>query len=186
VSGVGGLYIALSPGAQWNAATRLAIAQGSCTAWLGGRLPCVNARRIRAEAGAWFGMVRAPSSRARCCGRSHDPRDYAGGDHDHIAEWTTSPCAGPQRRGAAAAVRGDPPLDVAGDGVERSTPAIELTLERGGIPRRALTGRRRERARRGVKAPGRDERLCPALRSSIGGYIDSERKGPAGEPRTGP
>ncbi|MCB9567876.1 MAG: hypothetical protein H6710_11820 [Myxococcales bacterium] len=50
----GGLYVAISPGARWDARARLAVAQGLVHRWIGGRLRLDPEVAGPPEAGAWF------------------------------------------------------------------------------------------------------------------------------------
>lgn len=50
----GGLYVAISPGAEWDARARLAVAEGLVHRWIGGRLRLDPGVDGPPEAGAWF------------------------------------------------------------------------------------------------------------------------------------
>ncbi len=106
----GGLYITLSPGARWDAVTRLAIAQGLVHRWLGGRLRLGEHADDPPEAGAWFGdgVARFVAREVLWSLGTLSTDDYAEEINAHLAEVTTSPLRrASNAEVAAAAASGD-------------------------------------------------------------------------------
>ncbi len=104
----GGLYVALSPGARWDAVTRLAIAQGLVHRWLGGRLRLRERAEDPPEAGAWFGdgVARFVAREVLWSLGTLSTDDYADEINMHVAELTTSPLRKASNAEVAAAVAG--------------------------------------------------------------------------------
>ena len=95
----GGLYVALSPGAQWRAPVRLAVAQGLVHRWLGGRLR-LRGPAAAPEAGAWFseGVARFVAREVLWSLGTLSTVDYAEEINAQWAELVTAPL----RRASAA------------------------------------------------------------------------------------
>lgn len=104
----GGLYVALSPGAKWDAVTRLAIAQGLVHRWLGGRLRLREHPGDPPEAGAWFdaGVARFVAREVLWSLGTLSTEDYATEINAHLAEVTTSPLRRADNAAVAVAAAG--------------------------------------------------------------------------------
>jgi hypothetical protein len=150
----GGLYVALGPGADWNASVRLAVAQGLVHRWIGGRLRLRDADEPL-EAGLWFsqGVARSIAREVLYDLGTLSAADYADELNRHHAELATSPLRHASNRDVAAAVPDDPdaaPLLVA-RGVLYATRLDALSKSRHAGARslqtivRALIARARER-----------------------------------------
>ena len=110
----GGLYVALSPDARWDARTRLAVAQGLVHRWIGGRLRLGARDPARADAppaaDAWFadGFARFVAREVLFNLGTLSADDYADELNLHHAELATAPLrAAGNAEVAAAASAGD-------------------------------------------------------------------------------
>ncbi|HEY0135426.1 MAG TPA: hypothetical protein VGB85_15185 [Nannocystis sp.] len=88
----GGLYVALPPGAGWDAQARLAVTQGLVHRWLGGRLRLQAGAGDPPEAGAWFadGFARFVAREVLFDLGTLSLEDYADEVNGHHAELVTS------------------------------------------------------------------------------------------------
>ena len=105
-----GLYMALTPGARWNAAARLAVTQGLVHRWIGGRLRLQGGADEPPHAHDWFadGFARFVAREVLFDLGTLSLEDYADEVNSHIAELATSPLRTASiSELAAAATRGD-------------------------------------------------------------------------------
>lgn len=121
-----GLYVAISPGARWDARARLAVAQGLVHRWIGGRL---RLRDADAAPGvdAWFtdGVARFVAREVLLDLGTLSADDYADEVNLHQAELATAPLrAASNAEVAAAASAGDP---------EAAADAQALLIARGAL-----------------------------------------------------
>lgn len=106
----GGLYVAFSPGARWNAQARLAVTQGLVHRWLGGRLRLQAPADVAPEAAAWFaeGFARFVAREVLFDLGTLSLEDYADEVNAHHAELATaSRRSAPIAELATAAAAGD-------------------------------------------------------------------------------
>jgi hypothetical protein len=102
-----GLYVAIAPGARWDARARMAVAHGLVHRWIGGRL------RLRSgdegpEAGAWFsaGFARMVAREVLYDLGTLSGRDYAEEVNVHEAVLATAPLRRASNAEVAAAAAG--------------------------------------------------------------------------------
>ena len=160
-----GLYVAIAPGAQWDAAARMAVAHGLVHRWIGGRLRLRGPAGEGPEAGAWFsaGFARAVARDVLYDLGTLSGRDYADEVNVHESVRATAPLRRASNAEVAAAAAGGDgeaqALATAGRGgrgpasasVRRDSSGIDLDGERARV-RVSGTGRRRGLARTGARA----------------------------------
>ncbi len=106
----GGLYVALTPGAQWNAQARLAVTQGLVHRWIGGRLRLQGDPDEPPHTGDWFadGFARFVAREVLFDLGTLSLEDYADEVNAHLSELATSPLRTAKiTELAAAAAQGD-------------------------------------------------------------------------------
>ncbi|MCB9753055.1 MAG: hypothetical protein H6713_24125 [Myxococcales bacterium] len=88
-----GLYVALNPGAPWDARVRLEVAQALVFRWIGGRLRLVDLADAPRERGAWFdaGFARAVAREVLVELGTLSATDYLEELHALLGERATSP-----------------------------------------------------------------------------------------------
>jgi hypothetical protein len=154
----GGLYIALAPGARWNAQARLAVAQGLVHRWIGGRLRLRDDADPRPAVGTWFadGFARFVAREVLFDLGTLSPEDYADEVNAHHAVLATAPL----RRAAIAELA---TAAIAGDGE-----AHAVLVARGVLYATRLDARIRARHRgaRSLRAVLR-ELIAEARRSGV-------------------
>lgn len=103
-----GLYVAIAPGARWDARARMAIAHGLVHRWIGGRLRLRAAEGEGREAGAWFaaGFARMVAREVLYELGTLSGRDYAEEVNVHAAVLATAPLRRANNAVVAAAAAG--------------------------------------------------------------------------------
>lgn len=103
-----GLYVAIAPGALWDARARLAVAHGLVHRWIGGRLRLRGAAGEGRELGAWFsaGFARAVAREVIYDLGTLSGRDYADEVNVHEAVLATAPLRRANNAVVAAAAAG--------------------------------------------------------------------------------
>lgn len=103
-----GLYVAIAPGAQWDAAARMAVAHGLVHRWIGGRLRLRGPAGEGPDAGAWFsaGFARAVARDVLYDLGTLSGRDYADEVNVHESVRATAPLRRASNAEVAAAAAG--------------------------------------------------------------------------------
>lgn len=138
-----GLYVAVSPGARWDAGARLAIAQGLVHRWIGGRLRLDAGGEAPRERGAWFdvGFARAVAREVLVELGTLSSGDVLDEVHALVGERATSPlraAAGDEVATRAAAGEADASALLAARGALYATRLDALLRARGGSLRALL------------------------------------------------
>lgn len=153
-----GLYVAISPGARWDARARLAVAQGLVHRWIGGRL---RLRDADAAPGtdAWFtdGVARFVAREVLFDLGTLSADDYADELNLHQAELATAPLrAASNAEVAAAASAADPEVAGAAQALLIARGALYATRLDAAIRARTGGGRSLRDLLRGLVARARE------------------------------